>query len=499
MPILESYELFKEGDFEMVGITSYGAYIPWYRINRGLVYSSMGWLNPASFLPGEKAVANYDEDSVTMALAAGMDCLNGFNREEIDALYFATTTSPYRERQDAGIIATALDLKPNIRTADFTDSIKTGSTALISACDAIKAESAKNVMLCASDCRTGKAGGYQEEMYGDGAAALLLGDDKVIASLGGSYSVSYDFMDHWRSEWNRFDRTWEDRWIRDEGYTKFIVEAISGLLKKYDLKIEDFAKVVYPCAYIRAHAAIGKKLGLDPSQIQEHMFDTIGNTGTAYPLMIFVAALENAKPGDKILLASFGNGSDALFFEVTNKIEGTKDKKRGIKKHLASKKDLSSYEKYLTYRRMIPIEEGIRGETVAPTSVSLAWRERKVILALCGSKCKKCGTPQYPYQRVCANPKCGAVDEMQHYRFSDKKGHLFTFTEDYLAFSPNPPAIYGVIDFEGGGRSIFDLTDCESGDLKVGMPIEMSFRRKYVDEARGISGYYWKAIPMRAQ
>ena len=481
----------------MVGITSYGAYVPLYRIQRMTIYQALGWLNPASLLPGEKAVANYDEDSLTMAVAAAIDCLSGIEREKVDGLFFATATPPYKERQNAGIIATALDLRPEVRTSDFTASIKAGTGALTSAYDAVSSGSAKNVLVCASDNRMGKPGGYQEEIYGDGAAALLLGDSGVIASIEGTYSLSYDFVDNWRSEEDRYNRTWEDRWIRDEGYGKFISEAISGLMKKYDIKPQDIAKVVYPCLYIGAHASIGKGLGFERGQIQDHMFTSIGNTGTAYPLMILVAALEEAKPGDKILVASYGNGSDALLLQVTKDIKKVKER-RGIKKHLAAKKDLGSYEKYATFREILDIDTGGRGDEIAPTQMSILWRERKWLLGLCGSKCRRCGTPQYPPQEICANPKCGAVNEMDDYRFSDKKGHLFTYTGDILAFSPSPPAIYGIVNFEGGGRWMFDLNDCELDSLKVGMPVEMSFRRKYHDVSRRLRVYYWKATPIRA-
>lgn len=479
----------------MVGITSYGAHIPWLRISRSTISAAMGWFNPAG-LPGEKAVANYDEDSITMAVAAGMSCLNGIEREKIGGLYYATTTSPHKERQGAGIIATALDFRPDIRTADFTDSTKAGTTAFISACEAVRVGAMKNLLLCASDCRLGKAGGAQEQIYGDSAAALLIGDSNVIASLEGSSSTSQDFMGHWRAEDDKFDRAWEDRWNRDEGYIKLIPQAISELLQKYKLTIKDFAKVIYPCPYPREHAAIGKRLGVEPSQFQDTMLASIGDTGTPHPLMMLVAALEEAKPGDKILVTSFGNGCDALFFEVTDEIEKLRGK-RGIKQCLAQKKELASYEKYASFSDMIPIEKGIRGDEISFSQVSTLWRERKSILALCGVRCKKCGTPQYPVQRVCVKPSCGAIDEMEDYRFSDKKGSLFTYTGDSLAFSPNPPAIYGMVDFEGGGRYWFDFTDCELDSLKVGMTVEMSFRRKYVDVARGIHGYFWKVVPPR--
>jgi 3-hydroxy-3-methylglutaryl CoA synthase len=461
------------------------------------IYQALGWLNPASLLPGEKGVANYDEDSVTMAVAATVDCLEGTERETVDGLFFGTTTTPYKERQNAGIIATALDLRPDIRTSDFTASIKAGTGALISAYDAIASGTAQSMLVCASDCRLGKPGGYQEEMYGDGAAALLLGNEGVIASIEGTYSLSYDFVDSWRVDEDTYVRQWEDRWVRDEGYAPFISEAITGLMAKYKLAASDIAKVVYPCLYTRAHADIGKKVGFEPGQIQDHMFTTIGNTGAAYTLMILVAALEEAKPGDKILVASYGNGSDAVLLQVTDEIEKVRNR-RAIKGHLASKRDLGSYEKYATFREVLTIDTGGRGEEVAATQLSTLWRERRMILGLCGSKCRRCGTPQYPPQEICANPSCGAIHEMDSYRFSDKKAKLFTYTGDVLAFSPSPPAIYGMVEFEGGGRWLMDLTDCELESLEVGRPIEMSFRRKYHDAYRGQHTYFWKATPIRA-
>ncbi len=481
----------------MIGITSYGTRIPWYRISHKTISSAMGWFNAAS-PPGEKAVANYDEDSITMAVTAGMDCLNNLEREKIDGLYFATTTSPYAERQGAGIIATALDLSPDMRIADFAHSTKAGATALVSACEVVKAGAAKNMMLCASDCRLGKPGSTQEHIYGDGGAALLIGDNQVIASFEGYHSVSYDFIGEWRANGEEFEHSLEARFVQDEGHTKFIPQAVSGLLQKLQLSIKDFAKVIYPGPNTRLHAAIGRNLGAEPEQIQDPMLTSVGDTGVAHPLMMLIAALEEAKPGDKLLVASYGNGSDALFFQVTEEIEKVKNR-RGIKANLALRKELSNYEKYVAFRNVLPVEKGVRGEKYEGYFTPLArqWRERRAILGLCGSRCKRCGTPQYPPQRICVKPDCGAVDEMEPYRFCDKKGHLFTYTADNLAYSPSPPQIYGMINFEGGGRYWFDFADCDADSLEVGIPVEMSFRRKYEDKALGMHIYFWKAIPAR--
>ncbi|MBC8275004.1 MAG: hydroxymethylglutaryl-CoA synthase family protein [Chloroflexi bacterium] len=480
----------------MVGIESYGAYIPRYRMNHNTIFSAVGFLGtfPA---PGENAVANYDEDTISMAVAAGIDCLSGMNREKVDGLYLATTSQPYMLRQNSAIVATALDLQSGMRTADFSGSSKAGTSALLSAFDAVKGGTSSNVLVCASDCRLSKPGSSQEPLYGDGAAALLVGSDDVIVTLEGSYSVTYDFPDRWRAAGEKFEHAWEDRFIRDEGYARMIPEVISGLLKKYNLNIKDFAKIAYPGIYVREHGAIARRLGAEPGQIQDILLDKIGDTGSASPLMMLAAAIEGAKPGDKILVASFGNGSDALFFQVTEKINKLADR-RGVKKNLASKKELSSYEKYLAFRNLAPMDLGMRGEESIRSPMSTLFRERQSILSLCGSRCKRCGTPQYPVQRLCVNPDCGAVDEMESYRFSDKKGVLFTYTGDNLAASIDPPAIYGFVDFEGGGRFWFDLTDCDLDSIKVGMPVEMTFRRRYIDEACGVHGYSWKATPIRA-
>ena len=479
----------------MTGIVSYGAYIPRYRMSRKTITAAMGWYGSAG-VPGEKAVANYDEDSVTMAVAAGMNCLNGADAGSLEALYLATVNAPYKERQDAGIVAGALDLGVKVRTADFTDSTKAGTAALVAGCEAVKSGSVKRMLVCAADCRMGKPGSFEEANYGDGAAALLLGDSNVIASFMGSFSVTYDFMDRWRTEDDKFVHSSEDRWIRDEGYTKFINEAIKGLLVKYELDPKNIAKVVYPCLYPREHAAIGKSAGFAPDQIQQELLSTVGDCGTAHPLMMLVAALEDAKPGDRIIVASYGHGSDALFFDVTEEITKLKAG-NGVKAGLEARADLVSYEKYLSFRNILPLEKGIRGET-GPTQVPVLWRDRREILALYGSKCKKCNTPQYPSQRICVKPDCGAVDQMEPYRFADKKGRLFSYTGDSLAFSVSPPEMYGVIDFEGGGRYILDVTDSDPESLAVDMPVEMTFRRRYVDEVRGIYAYFWKAIPVKA-
>jgi len=458
----------------------------------------MGWMNPGNIANarGEKAVANFDEDSLTLAVAAGIDALKGFDRDKVEGVYVASTTMPYKERLNAGIVTTALGVNDQIRAADFSGGIKSGTTALLSALESVAAGTVSNILVCASDCRLGKPASPQELIFGDGAAALLVGNDGVIAEFKGSYSTTYDFVDHYRGEFAKYDRQWEDRWIRDLGFDQLVPEAVGGLLRKLDMKITDFAKVIYPCHYPAARKKLNKVLGIAPEAVQDNLQNELGETGTPQALIMLVRALEEAKAGDKLLVVSFGSGCDALCFEVTDAIEGARDRD-GISGSLANRAELDNYTKFLVWRDALPAEVGLRSEEDLWTRWSSLWRQRKAVLGLWGSKCTKCGTPQLPPQRVCVNPECGAVDEMEEYRFSDKIGRIASYTGDMLAASFNPPAIYGAVEFEGGGKYYFDFTDCDLDALSTGMAVAMSFRKKYYDKIRDITGYFWKAVPVK--
>ena len=484
----------------MVGIVSYGCYIPRYRMERKKIFGAMGWLDPstAANSKGERAVANYDEDSITMAVAAGLDSLTGMDRSRLEGVYFASTTMPFKERLNAGIVTAAMGLNDHIRSADFSGALKAGTTALLSAVEGVQSGGAQSIIVCASDCRLGRPASAEEMILGDAAAAFVVGNEDVIAEFKGFYSTTYDFVDHYRGEYAKFDRKWEDRWVRESGYRELVPMAVKGLLKKYGLHMKDFSKVVYDCHYSAERRNLNKILGITQEMEQENYQDVIGQSGASQSLLMFSATLEKAESGDKILVVSFGSGCDVLYFEVTDAIK-RKSGCRGVSKALQNRAILEPYEKYLVWRDILPASMGLRSEEDLWTRWSALWRNRREVLGLWGSRCLKCGTPQFPIQRVCANPECGAVDDKEDYLFSDKIGRVASYTGDMLAASYDPPAIYGAVMFDGGGRYYFDFTDCALSDLKTGMAVTMSFRRKYSDKRRDISGYFWKAIPMKEE
>ena len=481
----------------MIGITSYGAYIPRLRLDRMAIFQGMGWFAPAIMMvaQGERSMCNWDEDAITMAVEASRDCLRGLDKSNLDALYLASTTLPFADRQNAGIVSAALNLKNDMLTADHTASQKAATTALITALESIQSGQRHNIMVTASDSRETKTAYFYEMWFGDGAAALTVGDEDVIAEFKGSYSLSMDFVDHYRGADKKFDYVWEERWTRDAGYGEIIPAVVNGLFDKPGIGMDDVDRLVYPCFFKRDHRSIAAGLGATADKLVDNMHEICGETGAAHSFMMFIAALEAAKPGDRILMCGFGQGANALYFEVTDNIGKLTDR-NGVAGSLANKKSTDNYMKWLKFRDLIKTEMGIRAEAPTQTATSVLWRKNKMIMGLVGGKCRECDTPQFPKADICVNPECGAFHSQEDYEFADVPASVKTFTGDLLSVSVDPPAIYGMVQFEGGGRTVLDFTDCELDDIRVGLPVKMAFKRKGVDKDRGFVNYFWKAVPV---
>ncbi len=469
----------------MVGIASYGAYVPRWR----LPLAALGGGRRGGAGRGEKAVANFDEDSVTMAVAAGIDCLTGIPRDTIDGVMFASTSYPYKEKLGASVIAKALDLRRNVLTADFGHSLRAGTTALLAAADAIAAGSAARVLVLAADCRLAAPNSPLERNVADGAAALLLSGRELAAVLRHRMSISDEIIDVWRTDRDPFVQAWEERFVVDHGYKANLTEAVKGLFAQAGRSARDVTKAALYAPDPRSLDAVARAIGLDPAaQLQDPLFGTLGNTGAAFALMIFVAALETAKPGDTLLLGSYGDGADACLFEVADGIRSLSGR-RGMRWHLGRRAELASYETYLRFRNLFPTEHDRRGG--AGLSATIHFRDRNEDISLHAHKCRRCGTLQFPFQRVCF--RCYAKDDFVEERLSDKTGRLLSFTMDYFAGSPDPPLVATVTEIDGGCRLYIQMTDGNPADVRLDLPVELTFRK--IHEAGGTPNYFWKCTP----
>lgn len=468
----------------MPGILSIAAYIPRYR----LTIEEIGKMWGTKGGKGQRAVAGYDEDAVTMAVAASLDCLKG-TTTPLDSLFFATTSSPYKEKQNAAIIAGAVDAPVTCNTADFTNSLRAGTTALKAALDGARSGSSSQALIVAADCRLGAPKGRFEHLLGDCACAITIGKDAPVAEIQGVYSIFSDFTDLWRGEKDEFLQSGEARFIDEAGYLPVMEETIKGLLRDFSLAPSDFSKVVFYAHDSRTHAALSRKIGFTPPQVQDPLFNQIGNSGTAATLIMLAAALQDASPGDTILLAAYGDGADAFIIRVTDHIVRARPTLKLIPGRAID------YGRYLMWRNLIPLEPSALPERPEP-SLAARWRQRKGIRALFGVKCRRCGVPQiHPIgqrSRVCV--ACQTKDDFEDYKFSDKTGRLFTYAVDSLQPTLNPPGVNGVVDFDGGGRLICELTDYDLDKVAIGMPVEMTFRR--LATSKGVVNYFWKAKPM---
>ena len=482
-----------------VGLTSYGAYIPRLRLSRKAAASANAWFNPGLMgkAKGERAIANWDEDAITMAVEAGRDCLKGFEAEEVDHLTFASTTMPFADRQNAGIAALALELREEMPSSDVTSSQRAGTTALLAGLNAVAGGSAKNAMIISADNRKTRAASAQELNFGDAGAAFLLGTEDIIATFVGSHSVTVDFVDHFRGEGEAYDYNWEERWIRDEGFGTIVPRAIKGVLEKTGLSGAEINHFVMPCTFRGVPQKIAAKCGIDPEKVRDNLAMTVGEAGTAHALVMLAHVLEDAKPGEKILLASFGQGCDAIVFEATDALARF-PKRKGVSGSLTHRKEETNYLKFLAFNGLIDLEKGMRAEKDNKTALSATYRKRDMLYSLLGGKCTKCGTAQFPRSRICVGPNCGEVDTQKPYSFADKPAKILSWSADFLTYAMDPPQHYGMVTFEEGGRFLADFTDVDPGTVDSGMDVRMVFRIKDFDEKRGFRRYFWKAVPIVA-
>lgn len=480
----------------MLGIVGYGGYVPRLRLQRATIAAFNAWAHRAggAAAQGERSMCNWDEDAVTMAVEAARDCLIDRSRDAVGALYLASTSLPFADRQNATIVAGWLNLRTDIRTLDATSSQRAGTSALIGALAAAATTAGGVTLHLSSEHRRTASGAAAEPVNGDGAAALLLGDEDVIATLVGSHTVSVDFVDHYRGQSSAFDYDWEERWVRDEGYMKLVPQAVAGVLAETGVSATDVNHFLAPCANIRTTRAIMRRIGLPEDCLADSLVERCGWTGSAHPALMLAHVLEIAQPGQRVLVVGVGQGCDALLFEVTPQIEKL-PRRRGVSRALAWRKPETNYGKFLQFNGLIDADLGKRAELKKLPVLSALYRHRSMLASLVGGRCRQCGTVQFPKAHYCINPNCDGLDTQDDHPFADTPAAVQSWTADYATFTPAPPACYGMVRFDGGGQFMADFTDVDGEELEVGTRMRMMFRIHDLDDARSFRRYFWKAAP----
>ncbi len=469
----------------MRGIVAYGAYLPYWRLERKALGEALG--TPGG--SGTRAVASYDEDTTSLGVEAARAALRGLSGAPPEALYFATATPAYLDKTNATAIHAALDLPAQTMAVDMIGAVRSAAGALRAALDA-----RVTAVAVLADVRTGLPGGADEREGGDAAVAVICGDDAsgraVLAEPLGSASATAEFLDRWRLPGESASRQWEER-FGEHAYVPLGEAALAEALKQAGVTAQALDRLIVAGPHGRATKRVAAAAGARKEAIADDLTVVVGNTGAAHAGLLLADALDRARPDQTIAVVSLADGADATIWKTTAAV-GSRRAPVTVGDQIASARGRVSYPTFLTWRGFLKREPPRRPDPQPPEAPP-ARRAEAWKFAFTGSRCQACGARHLPPQRVCV--KCHAVDRMAPERLADVLAVIATFTVDRLAFSPSPPVVAAVIDFEGGGRLQCELTDVDPAAVKIGDRVEMTFRRLLT--ANGVHNYFWKARPVR--
>jgi hydroxymethylglutaryl-CoA synthase len=465
------------------GIVAYGAYLPYFRLDRKAIGESLG----ASAGAGTRSVASYDEDTTSMAVEAARAALRAAPSVRPGAVYFATAAPGYLDKTNASAIHAALALDANAPAFDMLGSVRSGAGALSAAIDA-----SRPTLAALADIRTGLPGGGDEREGGDGAVAFLLTESRdrsVLAEPMARASTTAEFLERWRLPGDAVSRQWEER-FGEHAYVPLGEAAVADALKQAGVSATAVKSWVVTGPHSRASRRLASAVGAAKGAVADDLAATVGNTGTAHAGLMLADALDRAKPDDLIAVVSLADGCDVTIWRATAAI-ASRTPAPAVAAQIASNGRVT-YATFLTWRGFLPREPPRRPDPERPAAAP-SFRAESWKFAFTGSRCQACGARHAPPQRVCV--KCHAVDRMTPERLADIPATIATFTVDRLAYSLSPPVVAAVIDFEGGGRFQCELTDVDPAAVKIGDRVEMTFRRLFT--AGGVHNYFWKARPLR--
>lgn len=311
----------------MVGIVSYGAYIPKYRIKPQDIASAWhkdGLEVAKSLGVLEKAVASVDEDAVTLAVESALTAITNGNidTEEIGAITIGSESHPYAVKPSSTIVAGLLGLSENLLAVDLEFACKAGTTGMQLLSAFAEKGHAKYCLAIGSDVAQSKPSDVLEYTAGSAAACFILGTEKLIAEILDFTPFSSDTPDFWRKDGEKFP-SHAGRFTGSPAYFAHVIGASSALLEKTKMKPADFDFAVFHMPNAKFPKEVAKKLGFSETQLKPgFIVENIGNPYSASSMVGLCATLDTAKPGDRIFMCSYGSGAgaDAFAFKVTKEI-----------------------------------------------------------------------------------------------------------------------------------------------------------------------------------
>jgi len=313
----------------MVGIITYGVYIPSYRIRVEEIARVWG-ANAADISGGlgvfEKSVPDMDEDTTTIAVEAARHALarRTVDPEEIGAVYVGSESHPYAVKPTACTVGEAIGATPNMTAADYEFACKAGTAGIQTCMGMVKSGMIMYGLAIGADVAQGAPRDALEYTAAAGGAAYLIGNDDPIATIHHTCSYTTDTPDFWRREGQDYPRH-GGRFTGDPGYFKHVEGASRLLFSHMNKTPKDYEYAVFHQPNEKFPQKVAKALGFTLEQIKPGLVvPHLGNTYSGSSPIGLAATLDIAQPGDRIFIASFGSGagSDAFDIEVTDAIRG---------------------------------------------------------------------------------------------------------------------------------------------------------------------------------
>lgn len=344
----------------MEGIIGYGAYIPRNRIKVEEIAKVWGADAPSykrGLMLEEKSVPSLDQDTITMSVEASKSALKRahIDPREIGAVYVGSESHPYAVKPSGTVLAEALGATPEVHTADFEFACKAGTEGMFVALCLVKAGAVKYGLAVGADTSQGAPGDALEYSTAAGAAAFIFGKDNIIAEALETYSYTTDTPDFWRREYQHYPQH-GGRFTGDPAYFKHICGAGKGIMEKAGMKPSDFDYVIFHQPNGKFPLRVGEMLGFEKKQIEPGwLVPRLGNTYSGSSPMGLTATLDISKPGDLILIVSYGSGagSDGFIFKVTERIDEVRDMAPRTRDLLDKNKNYIEYGVYAKFRRKI--------------------------------------------------------------------------------------------------------------------------------------------------
>ncbi len=343
-----------------IGIVGYGAYVPRYRISVEEIARVWGE-DPDSIKKGllveEKSVPDKDEDTITISVEAGTNALlrAGIERGRVGALYIGSESHPYTVKPSGTVVGEALNLGSSLMVADFEFACKAGTAALQCCYGLVKAGMIEYGLAIGADTSQGRPGDALEYTASAGGAAFVVGKDP-LASIEATLSYTTDTSDFWRREGADYP-SHGARFTGKPAYFHHVLTAAKSLMDSLSLRPSDFSHAVFHMPNGKFPTAAAKSLGFTPGQTERGLVvKRIGNTYSGSSLLGLTSVLDVAKPGDRVLLVSYGSGagSDAFSFTVTDRILERRNRAPKTEHYIARKANVD-YGTYARLRRKLKV------------------------------------------------------------------------------------------------------------------------------------------------